>query len=66
MCREQRRVKVRMNKYVNSENGVSSLMAVISLTLLMVIVGGIATMTIANSHENKNNKDNKDNNKRTH
>ena len=47
-----------MNKYVNSEKGVGSLMAVISLTLLMVIVGGIATMTIANSHENKNNKDN--------
>ncbi|MGM9570757.1 MAG: hypothetical protein ACI3ZR_00830 [bacterium] len=46
-----------MNKYVNSENGVSSLMAVFSLAVLMVIVGGIATMTIANSYENKNNKD---------
>lgn len=47
-----------MNKYVSSEKGVGSLMAVLSLAVLMVIVGGIATMTIANSYENKNNKDN--------
>ena len=47
-----------MNKYVNSEKGVGSLMAVLSLAVLMVIVGGIATMTIANSYENRNNKDN--------